>query len=121
MASGFNADRRHFCPTDARRAAGPRAPVKFFNSGADGVGPAPPQLAKKTFCPDVTSATSTADGPIGKVAQKVYPNMLFGALLRGPHLYVTNVGAQPEPPVRFNVNVQALVGVIDRVHDVKSR
>ena len=31
-----------------------------------------------------------------------------------------NVGAQPEPPVRFNVNVQALVGVIDRVHDVES-
>ncbi len=27
--------------------------------------------------------------------------MLFGALLRGPFLYVPNVGAQPEPPVRL--------------------
>ena len=38
--------------------------------------------------------------------------MLFGALVRGPLLYVPNVGAQPEPPVRFNVNVQGLVGVL---------
>ena len=39
--------------------------------------------------------------------------MLFGALVRGPLLYVPNVGAQPEPPVRFNVNVQGLVGVLE--------
>ena len=38
--------------------------------------------------------------------------MLFGAMVRGSQLYVPNVGAQPEPPVSFNVNVQALVGVL---------
>ena len=46
--------------------------------------------------------------------------MLFGALVRGPLLYVPNVGAQPEPPVRFNVNVQGLVGVLNRVKGVET-
>jgi hypothetical protein len=50
----------------------------------------------------------------------VYPNMLFGALLRGPFLYVPNVGAQPEPPVIFNNNVQALVGVLSTVVNVET-
>ena len=31
----------------------------------------------------------------------------------GGKLYVPNIGAQPEPPLFFNVNVQALVGVVD--------
>ena len=47
--------------------------------------------------------------------------MLFGALVRGPLLYVPNVGAQPEPPVRFNVNVQGLVGVLNRVDRRRDR
>jgi YVTN family beta-propeller protein len=111
MASGFNADRRNFCPLtrDALQAAGT---VRYFNSGADGTGNGAAALKNRTFCPDESSADISDTGPIGKVAQKVYPNMLFGALLRGPLLYVPNVGAQPEPPVRFNSNVQALVGVL---------
>ena len=111
LASGFNADRRNFCPLtrDALQTAGT---VKYFNSGPDGAGNGAAALAKQTFCPDVASANIDAAGPIGRVAQKTYPNMLFGALLRGPFLYVPNVGAQPEPPVTFNSNVQALVGVL---------
>ena len=111
LASGFNADRRNFCPLtrDALQTAGT---VKYFNSGPDGAGNGAAALAKQTFCPDVASANIDAAGPIGRVAQKAYPNMLFGALLRGPFLYVPNVGAQPEPPVNFNSNVQALVGVL---------
>ena len=54
------------------------------------------------------------------MAQKIYPNMLFGALLRGPFLYVPNVGAQPEPPVNFNSNVQALVGVLSPVTNAET-
>jgi len=114
MAAGFNADRRNFCPLtrDALQTAGA---VKYFNSGPDGVLNGAAALAKQTFCPDVASANIDPAGPIGKAAQKVYPNMLFGALLRGPLLYVPNVGAQPEPPVTFNTNVQALVGVLSTV------
>ena len=114
MASGFNADRRNFClqTREALQAAGS---VTYFNSGANGLGPGALALVNQQFCPDVGSTDISDPGPIGRVAQKVYPNMLFGALLRGPFLYVPNVGAQPEPPVRFNSNVQALVGVLSSV------
>src|SRR6185436_8895108 len=117
LASGFAADRRPFCPT-TRRAVQDSGAITFFGgaAGVDGV----PKLAQTTFCPDLNSADASADGLIGKNPQKVYPNMLFGALVRGSQLFVNNVGASPEPPVRFNVNVQALVGVIDRVHDVET-
>src|SRR5688572_10701926 len=111
LASGFNADRRNFCP-QTRAALQTAGTVKFFNSGADGAGNGAGALANQTFCPDPASADISDTGPIGRVAQKVYPNMLFGVLLRGPQLYVANVGAQPEPPVRFNTNIQALVGVL---------
>jgi YVTN family beta-propeller protein len=114
MASGFNADRRNFCP-QTRQALQAAGTVRYFNSGADGAGNGALALANQTYCPDVASANIEATGPIGRVAQKVYPNMLFGALLRGPALYVPNVGAQPEPPVNFNTNVQALVGVLSTV------
>ncbi|HEV7609061.1 MAG TPA: hypothetical protein VGO61_17090, partial [Steroidobacteraceae bacterium] len=119
MASGFAADRRPFC-LNTRKALQDAGTAKFFNSGAAGTNDGAALLAKDTFCPDLNSADATDAGPIAKNPQKVYPNMLFGALVRGSSLYVPNVGAQPEPPVRFNVNVQALVGVIDRVHDVES-
>lgn len=33
----------------------------------------------------------------------------------GKRLYVTSIAAQPSPPVKFDVNVQALVGVVDAV------
>ena len=68
----------------------------------------------------MASANIDPAGPIGRVAQKMYPNMLFGALLRGPFLYVPNVGAQPEPPVNFNTNVQALVGVLSTVTNAET-
>jgi DNA-binding beta-propeller fold protein YncE len=112
LLAGFNADRRNFCPL-TRQALQAAGTVVYFNSGAQGTnGLGAGALAKETFCPDVTSANIDPAGPIGRVEQKAYPNMLFGALLRGPRLYIPNVGAQPEPPVRFNTNVQALVGVL---------
>jgi DNA-binding beta-propeller fold protein YncE len=119
MLSGFNADRRNFCP-QTRAALQAAGTVRYFNSGADGSGNGAAALAKTTFCPDVTSANIDAAGPIGRVAQKVYPNMLFGALLRGPLLYVPNVGAQPEPPVNFNTNIQALVGVVSTATNLET-
>jgi DNA-binding beta-propeller fold protein YncE/cytochrome c553 len=121
MASGFSADRRNFCPgtRDALQTAGT---VVYFNSGVLRNGNGAAALARPTFCPDQTLATTdiSVDGPIGKNPQKVYPNMLFGALLRGPSLYVNNVGAQPEPPVTFNSNVQALVGVLSPVTNAET-
>ncbi|MET0988458.1 MAG: hypothetical protein ABW034_23925 [Steroidobacteraceae bacterium] len=119
MDSGFAADRRPFC-VNTRKALQDAGTVKFFNSGADGSKDGASQLAQTTFCPDVSSMDASATGPIGKQPQKVYPNMLFSALVRGPLLYVPNVGAQPEPPVRFNVNVQGLVGVLNRIRGIET-
>lgn len=63
---------------------------------------APP--ANETFCPP---ANINAD------PQDVFPNQLFSALIRGNRLFLPNIGAQPEPPIRFDVNVQALVHVVN--------
>ena len=119
LASGFNADRRQFCEITRGLIEGTEivpgaGPLILFNSGANGDLDINDKLANPTFCPNTASADISAAGEIGRVAQKVYPNMLFSALIRGRKLYVPNEGASPEPPVRFNVNVQALVGVIDR-------
>ena len=43
----------------------------------------------------------------------MFPNQLLSALIRGHRLYLPNIGAQPEPPEVFNVNVQALVYAVD--------
>jgi DNA-binding beta-propeller fold protein YncE len=114
--SGFFADRRQFCQgtRDALENAGQ---VIFFNSGKNADKNAPgDRLDNNIFCPDASgdSTDITVDGPIQKVAAKVYPNMLHSALIRGRNLYLPNVGASPEPPVNFNTNVQGLVGVINR-------
>jgi len=110
--SGFTTDRRHFCQNtrDALEAAGE---VVFFNSGADGTGGGAANLAKETFCPDPTSTDIDADGPIANNLQGVYPNYLYGALIRDGVLFIPNVGASPEPPVKFSVNVQALISSIN--------
>jgi YVTN family beta-propeller protein len=125
MVSGFAADRRSFCLSTRlalQPAPGPQGAGKitFFNSGTGAE--TPPRngataLAHPTFCPDPSGDSNDASdaGPIARNPQKVYPNMLLSALVRGPHLYIPNIGAQPEPPVRFNVNVQGLVGVLNRV------
>jgi YVTN family beta-propeller protein len=86
--SGFTANRSAFC--------------KAFN----------PTAPNETFCPDVT-ITDPADPVITQDPQGVFPNQLKSALACGKSLYLPNIGAQPEPPVVFNVNVQALVHVVD--------
>jgi YVTN family beta-propeller protein len=62
------------------------------------------------FCPDPDDLTNplNTNNPQG-----VFPNQLLSALIRGNRLYLPNIGAQPEPPERFDVNVQALVNVVD--------
>jgi YVTN family beta-propeller protein len=114
MLSGFAADRRPFC-LNTRKALQDAGKALFFNSGAGHTLDGASNLANSTFCPDPSSTDASDAGLIAKNPQKAYPNMLFSALIRGSQLYVPNVGAQPEPPVRFNVNVQGLVGVVDRV------
>ncbi len=86
--AGFTADRRPFCVQ--------------FNASA----------ANATFCPDVNEVDPTAD-VIDADPQGAYPNQLNAILLRGTTAWVPSIAVSPAPPVRFNVNVQALVHAID--------
>jgi len=43
-----------------------------------------------------------------------YPNQLNNVAIKGRFAYVPNTGASPNGPVRFNVNTQSLLHVIDR-------
>jgi len=86
--SGFNGDLSSFC--------------QQINAAA----------ANNTFCPDTTIADA-ADDRLDNVPQGAFPNQLYAALIRGDRVYVPNIAASPEPPLRFNVNVQGLVSVID--------
>jgi YVTN family beta-propeller protein len=45
--------------------------------------------------------------------QGVFPNQLLSAVIQGDRLWLPNIGAQPEPPERFDGNVQALVYAVD--------
>lgn len=114
--SGFTADRRQFCQ-NTRNILNDSAEVLFFNSGVDGsnreAGTA--NLKSSIFCPDVNSTDATAAGPIGSDPQGAYPNQLFGAIIRNDRVFVPNIGASPEPPVRFNVNVQSLISSVNLI------
>lgn len=112
LDSGFAADRRQYC-LNTRQALQQAGNVKFFNSGVDGTGDGAAQLANETFCPDVNSQDASDGGPIANVPQKAYPNQLHAALIRGAEVYLPNIAASPEPPVKFNVNIQAMVGVVN--------
>ena len=72
-----------------------------------------PLAVNDTFCPDTNAVAPNAT--ITQDPQGVFPNQLASALIRGNRLYLPNIGAQPEPPVVFNTNVQALVHVVDTV------
>jgi len=87
--SGFTANRAPFC-----------------NVSRD------PDPVNQTFCPN-TAILDPASTVITADPQGVFPNQLFSALIRGNRLFLPNIGAQPEPPVQFTVNVQALVHVVN--------
>jgi YVTN family beta-propeller protein len=71
----------------------------------------PAHQANQVFCPDPTSPATDPRNTNNE--QGVFPNQLLSALIRGNRLYLPNIGAAPEPPERFDVNVQALVNTVD--------
>jgi YVTN family beta-propeller protein len=71
-----------------------------------------PPAQSNIFCPD----SNNLGNPLNTAnPQGVFPNQLLSALIRGNRLYLPNIGAQPEPPEVFDVNVQALVYAVDTV------
>ena len=49
-----------------------------------------------------------------------FPNMLNNVVIKGDKAYLPNNAVSPDGPVRFNVNVQAFLNVIDINKDVES-
>jgi len=112
--SGFTADRRQFCQNtrDALLTNGQQFfPTPPNQTSITGVA----RLASSVFCPDVTDSDATQEGPIANTVQGMYPNLMGSVMLRGSTLYAPNFGVQPEPPVFFENNVQALVSSYDVV------
>jgi YVTN family beta-propeller protein len=87
-AVGFGADRKPYCAD--------------FNAN----------VHSEIFCPD-TSISDPTSPVVSADPQGAFPNQLQALVLRRGLLFAPNIGAAPEPPVRFNVNVQALVNVVD--------
>lgn len=66
----------------------------------------------QVYCPDTTVIDPNA-AVIAADPQGAFPNQLQSIVIRNGFAYVPSIAASPEPPVRFNVNVQALVHVVD--------
>lgn len=54
------------------------------------------------------------------VATGAFPNFLNAVVIKGNKAYLPNNAASPDGPVRFNVNVQSFLNVIDTDTDVES-
>ena len=68
---------------------------------------------KATLQPQVTGFTidSTGDGVPDPTS--AFPNQLQSIVLRGNQAYLPNIAASPSGPLRFNVDTQAFVSVLD--------
>jgi YVTN family beta-propeller protein len=61
----------------------------------------------------VLNHVPAANPPAFTFPTGAFPNQLNSIVIKGSHAYLPNTGASPDGPVRFNVNVQALLSVID--------
>ena len=71
------------------------------------------------LAPQVTGFTvdSTGDGVADPTS--AFPNQLQSIVVRGNRAYLPNIAASPDGPLRFNVDTQAFVNVIDGVNGVR--
>jgi YVTN family beta-propeller protein len=63
--------------------------------------------------PSGFAVDSTGDGVADPTS--AFPNQLQSVVIRGNQAYLPNIAASPTGPLRFNVDTQAFVNVIDRV------
>jgi YVTN family beta-propeller protein len=71
-----------------------------------------PAAHSDVFCPD-TTILDRNDPKIAADPQGAFANQLHALLVKRGLVVVPSIGAGPEPPVVFNVNVQGLVHFID--------
>ena len=68
----------------------------------------------------VLSHVPATDPPTFGFVTGAFPNQLNNIAIKGDRAYLPSTGASPDGPVRFNVNVQALLSVIDLRTDAES-
>jgi YVTN family beta-propeller protein len=85
-----------------------------IQTGAKGVGATVSRRIK--LAPQVTGfrVDSTGDGTPDETS--AFPNQLQSIVIRGNQAYLPNIAASPAGPLRFNVDTQAFVNVIDGVN-----
>jgi YVTN family beta-propeller protein len=66
-------------------------------------------------------ATSTATGVTvtNKVTTGAFPNMMQAIVIKGSRAYLPNTCASPDGPVKFNVNIQSCLTVLDTTSDAE--
>jgi len=62
---------------------------------------------------------AAANPPAFTFTTGAFPNQLNAIAIKGDRAYVPSTGASPNGPVRFNVNVQGLLSVIDVANDAE--
>jgi YVTN family beta-propeller protein len=89
---GFTADRTDFCPQSS---------------------PNPAKLQSTIFCPSTSAPAGSSI--ITKDPQGCFPNQLYSAVIRGNQLRLSTICAEPEPPLQFTTNIQAVVKAVNVV------
>ncbi len=74
-------------------------------------------LADTGFKSDGDALNKVAPSGAATVTTGAFPNILAGVAILGDRLYVPSTGSSPNGPVKFNVNVQGLVSVVDTTTD----
>jgi YVTN family beta-propeller protein len=75
--------------------------------------------SRVTLAPQITGFTIDATGDGVPDPTSAFPNQLQSIVIRGNQAYLPNIAASPNGPLRFNVDTQAFVSVIDRVRGGK--
>jgi YVTN family beta-propeller protein len=73
--------------------------------------------ALKRIAPKV----NTQNQPVFDVVTGAFPNMLQSVVIKGQRAYLPNTCASPDGPVRFNVNMQSCLSVLDLATDTEGR
>ena len=74
-----------------------------------------------TLASQVTGFTVDRDGNGTPDPTSAFPNQLQSIVIRGGQAYLPNIAASPDGPLRFNVDTQAFVSVVNGVRQDRER
>jgi YVTN family beta-propeller protein len=92
-------------------ALGPLADVGFKSQGS----------ALACRINGATDPSCVTNAPAGSLSTGAFPNALNSVVIKGGRAYLPNNASSPNGPVRFNVNVQGFLSVIDTTTDTEGQ